>query len=175
MLAAFVSTPVGLAVHAVPSTRSAVTAARLPALSMVATDETFTSEGAKTQVGAHRSQLSHSPCLGLSLSLSSRHSPSLRPIPSPSLSLALAQACPTLPPQVGNNAFLNEDLMGRAINGPGVVSKSKLKIAVVGAGLAGMIAAMDLVDAGHDVELFELRPFVGGKVSLTLTLTLTPP
>ena len=52
-----------------------------------------------------------------------------------------------------------------------VVSKSKLKIAVVGAGLAGMIAAMDLVDAGHDVELFELRPFVGGKVSLTLTLT----
>ena len=166
MLAAFVSTPVGLAVHAVPSTRSAVTAARLPALSMVATDETFTSEGAKTQVGAHRS-----PCLGLALSLRLSHSPSLRPSPSPSLSLALAQPCPTLPLQVGNNAFLNEDLMGRAINGPGVVSKSKLKIAVVGAGLAGMIAAMDLVDAGHDVELFELRPFVGGKVSLTLTLT----
>lgn len=113
MLAAFVTTPVGLAVgHAAPSTRSAMTAARLPAISMV---ETFTSEGAKTQVG--------------------------------------------------NNAFLNEDLMGRAINGPGVVSKSKLKIAVIGAGLAGMIAAMDLVDAGHDVELFELRPFVGGKVS----------
>ena len=28
-----------------------------------------------------------------------------------------------------------------------------------------MVAAMDLVDAGHEVELFELRPFVGGKVS----------
>ena len=67
--------------------------------------------------------------------------------------------------QVGNDAFLNEDLMGRAIRGPGVVNKSKLKIAVVGAGLAGMVAAMDLVDAGHEVELFELRPFVGGKVS----------
>jgi zeta-carotene desaturase len=28
-----------------------------------------------------------------------------------------------------------------------------------------MIAAMDLADAGHDVELFEVRPYVGGKVS----------
>jgi len=67
--------------------------------------------------------------------------------------------------QQGNNAFLNEDLMERAINGPGVKSKSKLKIGIVGAGLAGMVAAMDLADAGHDVEMFELRPFVGGKVS----------
>ena len=67
--------------------------------------------------------------------------------------------------QVGNSAFLNKDLMGRAINGPGVKSDSKLKIGIVGAGLAGMIAAMDLADAGHEVEIFELRPFVGGKVS----------
>ena len=28
-----------------------------------------------------------------------------------------------------------------------------------------MVAAMDLADAGHDVEMFELRPYVGGKVS----------
>merc|ERR1719267_29007 len=67
--------------------------------------------------------------------------------------------------QQGNNAFLNEGLMERAINGPGVKSSSKLKIGIVGAGLAGMVAAMDLVDAGHEVEMFELRPFVGGKVS----------
>ena len=67
--------------------------------------------------------------------------------------------------QVGNDAFLNKDLMGRAIRGPGVKSNSKLKIGVVGAGLAGMVAAMDLADAGHEVEIFELRPFVGGKVS----------
>ena len=67
--------------------------------------------------------------------------------------------------QVGNSAFLNKDLMARAINGPGVKSNSKLKIGIVGAGLAGMIAAMDLADAGHEVEIFELRPFVGGKVS----------
>ncbi|KAK7241032.1 zeta-carotene desaturase [Aureococcus anophagefferens] len=67
--------------------------------------------------------------------------------------------------QVGNDAFLNKDLRARARDGPGVVSESKLKVGIVGAGLAGMICAMDLLDAGHDVELFELRPFVGGKVS----------
>ena len=37
--------------------------------------------------------------------------------------------------QVGNDAFLNKDLMARAISGPGVVSKSKLKIGIVGTGL----------------------------------------
>jgi len=67
--------------------------------------------------------------------------------------------------QVGNDSFLNENLMARAQNGPGKVNEEKLKIGIVGAGLAGMIAAMDLADAGHDVEMFELRPFVGGKVS----------
>ncbi|KAL1495170.1 hypothetical protein AB1Y20_017035 [Prymnesium parvum] len=67
--------------------------------------------------------------------------------------------------QQGNAAFLNENLMQRALNGPGVVSSSRLRVGVMGAGLAGMVAAMDLADAGHDVELFELRPFVGGKVS----------
>jgi zeta-carotene desaturase len=67
--------------------------------------------------------------------------------------------------QVGNNAFLNKDLMYRAQNGPGVRNQESLNIGIVGAGLAGMIAAMDLADAGHKVELFEVRPFVGGKVS----------
>lgn len=109
---AFLATPLGPLGLAIGSPTRSVAALRAPAISMV---ETFTSEGAKTQVG--------------------------------------------------NNAFLNEDLMKRAIEGPGVKSKSKLKIGVIGAGLAGMVAAMDLVDAGHDVELFELRPFVGGKVS----------
>jgi len=67
--------------------------------------------------------------------------------------------------QIGNNAFLNQNLMARAQNGPGKVNKEKLKIGIVGAGLAGLVAAMDLADAGHDVEMFELRPYVGGKVS----------
>jgi len=67
--------------------------------------------------------------------------------------------------QVGNKSFLNEDLMARAQNGPGKKNKEKLNIGIVGAGLAGMVAAMDLADAGHDVTMYELRPFVGGKVS----------
>jgi len=67
--------------------------------------------------------------------------------------------------QVGNDAFLNEDLMARAQNGSGQKNEERLSIGIVGAGLAGMVAAMDLADAGHDVEMFELRPFVGGKVS----------
>lgn len=40
-----------------------------------------------------------------------------------------------------------------------------MRVAIVGAGLAGLVTAVDLVDAGHEVELFEARPFVGGKVS----------
>ena len=67
--------------------------------------------------------------------------------------------------QVGNDAFLNKDLMARAKNGPGIKNEESLNIGIVGAGLAGMVAAMDLADAGHKVEMFETRPFVGGKVS----------
>ncbi len=40
-----------------------------------------------------------------------------------------------------------------------------MRVAIVGAGLAGMATAIDLVDAGNEVEIFESRPFVGGKVS----------
>jgi zeta-carotene desaturase len=39
-----------------------------------------------------------------------------------------------------------------------------MRVAIVGAGLAGMTTAIDLVDAGCQVEIFESRPFVGGKV-----------
>ncbi len=39
-----------------------------------------------------------------------------------------------------------------------------MRVAIIGAGLAGMATAVDLVDAGHEVEIFEARPFVGGKV-----------
>ncbi len=40
----------------------------------------------------------------------------------------------------------------------------QVRIAIIGAGLAGLTAAVDLVDAGHTVDLYEARPFVGGKV-----------
>ena len=40
----------------------------------------------------------------------------------------------------------------------------KVRVAIVGSGLAGLSAAVDLVDAGHEVNLYEARPFMGGKV-----------
>src|SRR5205814_1373132 len=39
-----------------------------------------------------------------------------------------------------------------------------VKVAVVGGGLAGLSAALDLVDAGHEVSLYEARPTLGGAV-----------
>ncbi len=39
-----------------------------------------------------------------------------------------------------------------------------MKIAIIGAGLAALSAAVDLVDEGHSVVLYEARPFIGGKV-----------
>jgi zeta-carotene desaturase len=112
------------------------------------------------RVGGARCHLMSSWAARGSTSRSSRLSP-----PSMVVSDAETFSSAGAKSQVGNDAFLNEDLMGRAIRGTGVKSETKLKIGIVGAGLAGMVAAMDLADAGHDVEMFELRPFVGGKVS----------
>ncbi|MEB3178076.1 MAG: 9,9'-di-cis-zeta-carotene desaturase [Nostocaceae cyanobacterium] len=39
-----------------------------------------------------------------------------------------------------------------------------MRVAIIGAGLAGLATAIDLADAGCEVEIFEYRPFVGGKV-----------
>jgi squalene-associated FAD-dependent desaturase len=39
-----------------------------------------------------------------------------------------------------------------------------MRALVVGGGLAGLAAALELVDAGHDVTLLEARPTLGGKV-----------
>ena len=39
-----------------------------------------------------------------------------------------------------------------------------MKVAVVGGGLAGLSAALDLADGGHDVTLHEARPTLGGAV-----------
>jgi protoporphyrinogen oxidase len=41
-------------------------------------------------------------------------------------------------------------------------SSSSLSIAILGAGVAGMAAAWDLVRAGHTVDLYEAEPTVGG-------------
>jgi len=39
-----------------------------------------------------------------------------------------------------------------------------MRVAVVGGGLAGLSAALDLVDAGHEVAVYEARPTLGGAV-----------
>jgi hydroxysqualene dehydroxylase len=39
-----------------------------------------------------------------------------------------------------------------------------MKVAVVGGGLAGLSAALELVDTGHEVTLYEARPTLGGAV-----------
>src|SRR5258708_32668026 len=39
-----------------------------------------------------------------------------------------------------------------------------MRVAVVGGGLAGLSAALDLVDGGVQVTLFEARPTLGGAV-----------
>jgi len=43
-------------------------------------------------------------------------------------------------------------------NGP------KLKVAIIGAGLAGMSTAVELLEQGHEVDIYESRKFIGGKV-----------
>ncbi|KYC40633.1 zeta-carotene desaturase [Scytonema hofmannii PCC 7110] len=40
-----------------------------------------------------------------------------------------------------------------------------MRVAIIGAGLAGLATAVDLADAGCEIQIFESRPFVGGKVS----------
>ena len=39
-----------------------------------------------------------------------------------------------------------------------------MKVAVVGGGLAGLAAALELVDGGHEVDVLEARPTLGGAV-----------
>ena len=39
-----------------------------------------------------------------------------------------------------------------------------MRVAIIGAGLAGLSTAVNLADAGWEVEIYESRPFVGGKV-----------
>ncbi|KAK3007777.1 hypothetical protein RJ639_014154, partial [Escallonia herrerae] len=40
----------------------------------------------------------------------------------------------------------------------------KLKVAIIGAGLAGMSTAVELLDQGHEVDIYDSRTFIGGKV-----------
>lgn len=69
--------------------------------------------------------------------------------------------------QLDTASLLDDALSGRAERGPAikVPADQKLRVGIIGAGLAGMVTAMDLSEAGHEVEIYEARRFVGGKVS----------
>lgn len=41
----------------------------------------------------------------------------------------------------------------------------KLKVAIVGGGLAGLSTAVELLDQGHEVDIYEGRQWLGGKVA----------
>ncbi|MGI9605865.1 MAG: protoporphyrinogen oxidase [Acidimicrobiales bacterium] len=50
-----------------------------------------------------------------------------------------------------------------------------VRVGVIGAGLTGLVAALDLIDAGCEVEVFESAPHVGGKIATTEISALTLP
>lgn len=66
----------------------------------------------------------------------------------------------------GDEGLLDPNRMERALKGTGikVPAEKKLRVGIIGGGLGAMITAMELSDAGHDVQIFESRRFHGGKV-----------
>eukprot|EP00803_Ostreobium_quekettii_P003857 evm.model.scf_3105.2 EVM.evm.TU.scf_3105.2 scf_3105:4796-15978(-) len=49
--------------------------------------------------------------------------------------------------------------------GPPSPGAPKLKVAIVGGGLAGLSTAVELLDQGYEVDIYEGRKWVGGKVA----------
>lgn len=66
----------------------------------------------------------------------------------------------------GDEGLLDTNRMDKAFKGLGykIPADKRLKVGIIGCGLGGMITAMELSEAGHQVEIFDSRRFVGGKV-----------
>lgn len=41
----------------------------------------------------------------------------------------------------------------------------KLKVVIIGAGISGLSTAVELLDQGYQVEMYDQRPHIGGKVA----------
>eukprot|EP00731_Ephydatia_muelleri_P002011 Em0001g2011a len=50
------------------------------------------------------------------------------------------------------------------VPGPESQTTKPKKVVIVGAGLAGLVAAYELVRAGHDVQILEMQQRVGGRI-----------
>ncbi len=48
-------------------------------------------------------------------------------------------------------------------------SSEKQKIVIIGAGLAGLTTAYRLFEKGYDIEIYEARPRVGGRIHSVLS------
>ncbi|KAK8620253.1 hypothetical protein V6N13_066734 [Hibiscus sabdariffa] len=76
------------------------------------------------------------------------------------------------PPRLFVKSSLDNNVSDMSVNAPkGLFPPEpehyrgpKLKVAIIGAGLAGMSTAVELLDQGHEVDIYESRPFIGGKV-----------
>jgi zeta-carotene desaturase len=66
----------------------------------------------------------------------------------------------------GDEGLLDEGRMERAYRGLGykLNPSQSLNVGIIGSGLAGMITAMELSEAGHKVNIIDSRQFPGGKV-----------
>ena len=58
--------------------------------------------------------------------------------------------------------------------GPESQTTKPKKVVIVGAGLAGLVAAYELVRAGHDVEILKMQQRVGGRIKTMSSESLYP-
>ncbi len=66
-------------------------------------------------------------------------------------------------PQAGNDAGQTSEALKKPIL-PVIKHKFRKKIGVIGAGMAGLIAARSLQQSGYSVEIFEEKPQAGGRL-----------
>jgi zeta-carotene desaturase len=120
----------------------------------------------ESQLIASSIERCHMPLAMWSLFLS--HKTHLKRIPADLLIRSQAVQAPTTS-DVNNVTDVGlKDVPLRSLFPDAPVAKAgdpKLKVAIVGSGLAGLSTAVELLDQGYEVEIYESRPWIGGKVA----------